>query len=187
MLGLRHCRNLVNGWLAPSCTNVWGLLTDHSIVKPRLHKGPRCVGLFAGVFFPSNRFSGTAPHPNTRRRIPPWLLFRSVQKKCMTIPLCHIECVIRVPFSDRFKPPELTVSLLKLLNYIVYITSTNLSYCYFKINLVDINLVDSLFYTSYIIEFLEINPPSVMWNYPLRSQLKLRIEFQCRILYCSEL
>lgn len=89
MLGLRHCRNLVNGWLVPSRTDVWGLLTGHSIVKPRLHKSPRCVGLFAGAFLPSNRFSGTASHPNTRRRITP-RLFRPMGKSII-IPLCRIE------------------------------------------------------------------------------------------------
>lgn len=73
MLELRHCRNLVNSWLAPLRTDVWGLLTGHSIVKPRLHKSPCCIGLFAGAFLSSNRFSGTASHPNTRRGIPPWL------------------------------------------------------------------------------------------------------------------
>lgn len=107
MLGLRHCRKLVNGWLAPSRTDVWGLLTGHSIVKPRLHKGPRCVGLFAGVFLPSNRFSGTAPHPNIRKRIPPWLC-RPEEKKYdhMTTSCCHILlnfCVTRALSRDKFK------------------------------------------------------------------------------------
>lgn len=97
-----HCRNLVNDCLAPSRTNVWGLLTGHSIVKLRLYKGPRCVSACLQASF-LRRIDFPAPRRTQIHTSKDFAVIVSINEKKKCIAIRSNSWITRVFCHDKFK------------------------------------------------------------------------------------